>query len=109
MAAELELYVSSSKYEARITMLEGYVSDLQALVLEYESLKNSVTDFIDGDQVEIMKTDVDRNIKRINTAIEAAQASIAAVRHTMTTMDNAGQNLTTLIQDSIEIANTLFL
>jgi prophage DNA circulation protein len=108
MAEELQLLVSSSKYENRITMLEGYLSDLRGLKDEYEELKSDASSVMEGDQLPDLQQSVEDNIKRVEKAIESTQASIDTLKETLSNMENVGANITGIIQDATDMANSLF-
>ena len=110
MAGELKLLVSQSKYEGRITMLEGYLADLKAIAADYESLKSRATNVLgsDDDNLAQMQSVVEQNIQRVNNAIQATQASINAVKTTMSTMANVSSNVSSIIQEASQIAGQMY-
>lgn len=108
MAQDLELKVDLSKYEARISMLQGYVTKLETLVEEYESLKNRVDTFLDAsdDHIALMKRNVDERIVRVRKAIAAANANIKTLQHTVNNMDNLGSNITAILERGLDAATS---
>lgn len=106
MAGSLELLVSTEKYENRISMLETFLSSLESLAAEYETLQGQVSSFAGGsDQVAKLQQNVQINVTRVNKAIEATRASIQTLQNTVTTMSNVGQNINTIIEGSINAAS----
>lgn len=106
MAQELELKVDSNKYEARISMLEGYVNQLEGLMGRYEALKNSVGDFMgNDDNVEKAKEAANVGIKRCRKAIDATQANIATLQDVLSNMTNLGTNIKTVLEAAVEAAS----
>ena len=106
MAQELEIKVDSNKYEARISMLEGYVNRLEGLMGRYEALKNSVGDFMgEDDNIEEAKRAADVGIQRCRKAIDATQANIASLQDVISNMTNLGSNIKTILEAAVEAAS----
>ena len=106
MAQDLEIKVDSNKYEARISMLEGYVNRLEGLMGRYESQKNSVSDFMgEGDGVEEAKAAANVGIQRCRKAIDATQANIASLQDVLNNMNNLGTNIKTVLEAAVEAAS----
>jgi chromosome segregation ATPase len=104
----LEIRISSQKYLSRISMLEGQLALLKNLEAEYNSLQSQVPSFMgESDAVADMRQNVVENVARVEKAIEACNAAIKTLQANVTSMENAGQNVESIIQDSINIARTL--
>ena len=110
MAAQNQLLVSTDKYEAQISLLEGYLNQLNGVADEYEGLKNSTSSFMgdDDSQIDQLKQNVQANINHVKAAIEAVTNQIATLRTTVSSMENLGTNIGTILQGSTELASKLF-
>lgn len=106
MAQEMEIRVDSNKYEARISMLEGYVHQLEGLMGRYEALKNSVGNFM-GEGIGYAKAMEAANtgIMRCRKAINATQANIASLQDILSNMTNLGSNIETVLEAAVEAAS----
>lgn len=110
MAAELELKVDSNKYAKRIGMLQAHVDTIQTLMAEYQTLKNSVSDFMgDDDAVEDAKNAAQVGIDRCKKAIDATNVNINTIQNTMNNMAEIGANVKTILETAVQAASkTLF-
>jgi len=104
----LELRVSSEKYLNQIAMLEGQLALLKNLEAEYQDLQAQVPSFAGtSDAVGQLQQNVQVNIQRVDNAIESCNAAIRTLQANVSTMENVGQNISSIIEDSISIAGAL--
>ena len=106
MAQDLELKVDLSKYEARISMLQGKVDQLEALLEEYNGLKNRITEFMDAndDNIGLMQQNVEKRMDRVRKAIAATEENIRTLQDTLSNMNELGSNVSTLLEKGLEAA-----
>ena len=106
MAQELQLRVDTSKYEARITMLERHIGRLEGLLAGYEELKNGVGEFLgNDDHVEDARRAADIGIKRCQKAINATQENIKAIQELLDKYYHVGENVSTIFEEAIASAS----
>lgn len=104
----LELKISSQKYLGRLSVLESQMTMLRQLETEYQDLKGQVNSFAgESDQIAALQTNVDTNIQRVNNAIDATEAAIRTLQANVQSMESASSNISSMIQDSINIAQTI--
>lgn len=98
------LKVNRNDYEAQIIMLQGYLGQLDAKVTDYESLRNDMTRFIDGndDTYEKLRESVENNIKVVRKAREMCDNSIKMLKETLDSFEQFGQEASNLLDNAIQ-------
>lgn len=106
--ADLELNVSTTKYNARISTLEGYVSSLNNLLSEYQAKRNQVNVLWESDEAEEYKKAVDDNMRNVQMAIDTAQSNIRELQKVVEGMNTSNTAVQTIVEEAADMAKKLF-
>lgn len=106
--ADLELNVSTTKYNARISTLEGHVSALNSLLSEYQAKRNQVNALWDADEAEQYKNAIDEDMNKVQMAIDAAQSNIRELQKVVENMNTANTAVQTIVDEATDMAKKLF-
>ncbi len=102
----LELLVPTTKYEASISMLETQLGILKGLAAEYSYLQGQVNSFTKSGEIRDMARVVEQGAARVDKAIVAVQANIDTLKENVSNLENVGSNVTSIIQDAVNIVST---
>ena len=109
MAAEdLILKVDSSAFDARVSMLEGYVSNLRNIAQQYESKKAEVDSFYSDSETEQYKAAIQKNIDQVNKAITNTEEQIKVIKDLIEKKQFVTQEIGETFQGAIQKADKLF-
>lgn len=109
-ASDLILNVSTDKYSAKISQLEGYVQSLHGIVQQYEVLRGKIDSeqiWTDAEATEY-KVAIEKNIARVNEAIEATNLNIQQLQNLLQNMEATRTGIRSTIEESIKLAENLF-
>ena len=107
-ASDLILNVSTDKYSARISMLQGYVQSLQNIVQQYEDLRGKVDSIWTDAEADQYKQSVTENIGKVNQAIEAANVNIQQLQNLLQNMEATRTGISSTVEESLKLAQNLF-
>lgn len=105
----LELSVSTEKYQARISTLQGYVRQLESIKGNYQSKMREIPSIWSDAQADEYYNTVNTNIEAVQKAIDAANANIAQLQNIITNMQSTSASVTSIVNDSATIAKNLFV
>ena len=105
----LELSVSTEKYQARISTLQGYVRQLESIKGNYQYKMREIPSIWSDAQADEYYNTVNTNIEAVQKAIDAANANIAQLQNIITNMQSTSASVTSIVNDSATIAKNLFV
>ena len=102
----LTLKVSKSAYQDKITRLQSLLNKLDQTITDYETLRNGMEKFIDGndDNYEALRNNVEYNISVVRGERERTQNSIDMLEQTLLDMEEFGTGLGTTVEEAAELA-----
>lgn len=106
--AEVSLKVSKAAYENQIGILQGYLTQLDTTISQYERKETELDSFMGGrdDNYENMRAGIQHNIATVRKAREMCEASIQSLQETLSAMEDFGSNMASTIQNGVEAART---
>lgn len=109
MAAEdLILKVDASAFDARVTLLEGYVSNLRNIAQRYEAKKSEVDQFYSDENTEAYKAAVQANIDKVNQAIANTQEQIKVIKNLIEKRQYITQQVSSSVTEAKNLADSVF-
>jgi len=110
MAAEdLILKVDASAFDARVSMLEGYVSNLRNIAQQYETKKAEVDSFYSDPSVtEEYKAAIQANIDQVNKAIINTEEQIKVIKDLIEKKQYITQEVSGKVAEAKNEADKLF-
>lgn len=109
MAVDLELLVNPDSYRMRIEELQGYLSSLNLLVGNYESLRVKAVTVFGEEDANLAKAQntVTQSIALVNQKIEAVQTSITLLEQTLDSMNEGSTAAGSLLDEAAEMISKL--
>lgn len=105
--ADFEIRVDTSKYENRITMLQGHVASLNSLMEDYENIKQRLRKAMGtSDAAENAIAKVDDAKSRVQKAIDATQANITTLRNQISKFADSSVKIDEVIDAAGVLINT---
>ncbi len=108
--ANVTLKINKQAYEAKITMLQGYLNKLDSTITQYETLERNMDRFVDGkdDSYDSIKKQVQTNINTVRKAREMTDASIKMLQETLQNVDDMAENVKGIVTEGADLAkNTI--
>ncbi len=106
-AEDLLLNVSESKFVNTVTVLQGYVSELQDIVSEYETKKNEIEGFYSGKDTDTAKAAVEENIKTVNNTINYANEQIKSIQELLANKATTESQVSDALGNALELARNV--
>ena len=107
--ANLELSVSTAKYQARVATLQGYVRQLETIKGNYQSKMREIPSIWSDAQADEYYNTINTNIEKVQQAIDAANANIRQLQNIITNRQSTSASVTGIVNDSATIARNLFV
>lgn len=108
MEDQLTLIASQSTFEDQIAKIDGYLGQLEGVLGEYQSLKASSNNFMQGtdSNYENLQRSIDINIDAVKRAIALSQDAKKRLQKTVEEMSNASSNIGNLLNQAAETAKS---
>lgn len=107
--ANLELNVSTEKYQARISTLQGYVRQLETMKSNYQAKMREIPSIWSDDQATEFYNVINNNISKVQQAIDAANLNIDQLQNIITNQQSTAASVTSIVNDAATIAEKLFI
>lgn len=106
MAAELLLHAKKEDFLNLIEQLDGKMNQLRGTLSSYQTLKNDVSMFMDGNDsnFEKMQQNVDANIEAVKRAIALTKKSKDNLQKTVDQMDSMGSKASSMLDEGVQAA-----
>ncbi len=106
----VSLKVSKASYQSKIEQLNGLLSEVDAKIQRFETLKMNTSKFIDesDSNYDNLIRNIEENIKACRSAREATLASIKMMQDTLSDMDEFVQKSGQVLEDGVEEAKAGF-
>ena len=106
----VSLKVSKASYQSKIEQLNGLLSEVDAKIQRFETLKMNTSKFIDesDSNYDNLIRNIEENIKACRSEREATLASIKMMQDTLSDMDEFVQKSGQVLEDGVEEAKAGF-
>lgn len=94
---------SKGEYEAKITTLEGYVSNLETLLSDFETKKSQISTFWDDDKAVEFTNIINTNIRNCRSSINRTNVTISQLKGTVKQMEGGDAAVGQLWDDAREV------
>lgn len=102
------LNVSISKYEARISTLEGIMRNLGRIKDNYTAKMNEIDSIWEASEADEYKRSIQENINNVQKSIDTCNENITQLRNIVENMKNTNTGINSVVQESLELAKNLF-
>ena len=108
-AEDLILKVDPSAFDSRVSMLEGYVSNLRNIAQQYEAKKAEVDSFYSDSETESYKAAIQKNIDQVNKAITNTEEQIKVIKNLLEKKQYITQEISGRVSEAQNQADKLFM
>jgi len=98
---------TAAQYQAKITELEGYYSQLENHLSTMENLKNSMFDFWNDANAQEAGQSLAAEIRQVRNAMDRTSDMLTFYKSAVEKLDGANINVTSLLQDALSLLSGL--
>ncbi len=104
----LNINIEDARYENAISLLQGYVSELEGVVAEYQTLNNTVSQCYETDQTQELQKVIQANINNINRSIGATNLNIERFQEIKENATTTNSNISSALNTALSEVEHLF-